>query len=64
LCFTFFTWRWWRTWNCRGNVSFYDNIHMMGFKLTNRACKWCWILVPETIASHFPDIIHPLEKKI
>lgn len=39
---------------------FYDNIHMMGFKLTNMGLQMVLdIEVPETIASHFPDIIHP-----
>ena len=39
---------------------FYDNIHMMGFKLTNSGLQMVLdIEVPETIASHFPDIIHP-----
>lgn len=39
---------------------FYDNIHMMGFKLVNTGLQMVLdIEVPETIASHFPDIIHP-----
>jgi predicted naringenin-chalcone synthase len=39
---------------------FYDNIHMMGFKLTNSGLQMVLdIEVPETIASHFPAIIHP-----
>lgn len=39
---------------------FYDNEHMMGFKLTNQGLQMVLdIDVPETIASHFPDIIHP-----
>jgi predicted naringenin-chalcone synthase len=39
---------------------FYDNIHMMGFKLTNMGLQMVLdIEVPEIIASHFPDIIHP-----
>lgn len=43
---------------------FYDNIHMMGFKLTNMGLQMVLdIEVPETIASHFPDIIHPFLKK-
>ena len=43
---------------------FYDNIHMMGFKLTNSGLQMVLdIEVPETIASHFPDIIHPFLKK-
>ncbi len=39
---------------------FYDATHMMGFKLVNTGLQM--ILdksVPETIASHFPKIIHP-----
>ncbi len=43
---------------------FFDSIHMMGFKLTNSGLQM--ILdgeVPEKIASHFPDIIHPFLKK-
>lgn len=39
---------------------FTDATHMMGFDLTNHGLKM--ILdpaVPETIASHFPDIVHP-----
>jgi predicted naringenin-chalcone synthase len=43
---------------------FYDNIHMMGFKLTNSGFKMVLdIEVPETIAAHFPDIIYPFLKK-
>jgi predicted naringenin-chalcone synthase len=43
---------------------FYDNIHMMGFKLTNTGLKMVLdIDVPDTIASHFPDIIHPFLEK-
>lgn len=43
---------------------FYDNIHMMGFKLTNSGLQMILdIEVPETIASHFPDIIHPFLEK-
>ena len=43
---------------------FYDNIHMMGFKLTNSGLQMVLdIEVPETIASHFPDIIHPFLSK-
>jgi predicted naringenin-chalcone synthase len=39
---------------------FYDNEHMMGFKLTNSGLQMILdIDVPGTIASHFPDIIHP-----
>ena len=43
---------------------FYDNIHMMGFKLTNSGLEMVLdIEVPETIASHFPTIIHPFLEK-
>ncbi|MNS46011.1 Alpha-pyrone synthesis polyketide synthase-like Pks11 [compost metagenome] len=43
---------------------FYNNIHMMGFKLTNSGLQMVLdIEVPETIASHFPDIIHPFLEK-
>ena len=43
---------------------FYDATHMMGFDLTNNGLQM--ILdqaVPETIADHFPKIIHPFLKK-
>ena len=43
---------------------FYDNIHMMGFKLTNSGLQMVLdIEVPDTIALHFPDIIHPFLEK-
>jgi alkylresorcinol/alkylpyrone synthase len=43
---------------------FYDNINMMGFKLTNSGLQMILdIGVPETIASHFEDIIHPFLQK-
>jgi predicted naringenin-chalcone synthase len=43
---------------------FYDNIHMMGFKLTNSGLQMVLdIEVPEKIASHFPDIINPFLEK-
>ncbi|MBF6642092.1 type III polyketide synthase [Flavobacterium sp. J49] len=43
---------------------FYDNIHMMGFKLTNMGLQMVLdIEVPETISAHFPDIIHPFLEK-
>lgn len=43
---------------------FYDNIHMMGFKLTNSGLQMVLdIEVPETIASHFPNIIYPFLTK-
>jgi predicted naringenin-chalcone synthase len=43
---------------------FYDAIDMMGFKLTNSGLQMVLdVEVPETIASHFPDIIHPFLAK-
>jgi predicted naringenin-chalcone synthase len=43
---------------------FYDNIHMMGFKLTNSGLQMILdIEVPEAIAFHFPNIIHPFLAK-
>lgn len=43
---------------------FYENEHMMGFKLTNSGLQMVLdVEVPETIASHFPDIIHPFLAK-
>lgn len=43
---------------------FYDNTHMMGFKLTNSGLQMVLdIEVPETIAAHFPNIINPFLKK-
>ena len=43
---------------------FYDNEHMMGFQLTNSGLQMVLdIEVPDTIASHFPEIIHPFLKK-
>ncbi len=43
-----------------GMYHFYDNEHMMGFKLTNSGLQMVLdIEVPDTIASHFPAIIHP-----
>ncbi|NGY37794.1 type III polyketide synthase [Flavobacterium sp. XN-5] len=43
---------------------FYDNEHMMGFKLTNTGLQMILdIEVPNTIASHFPAIIHPFLEK-
>ncbi|RZJ83716.1 MAG: type III polyketide synthase [Chryseobacterium sp.] len=39
---------------------FYDAEHMMGFKLTNSGLQMVLdIEVPDTIAGHFPEIIHP-----
>ena len=43
---------------------FYDAEHLMGFKLTNSGLQMILdIDVPETIASHFPDIINPFLEK-
>ena len=43
---------------------FYDNEHMMGFKLTNSGLQMVLdIAVPDTIATHFPAIIHPFLEK-
>jgi predicted naringenin-chalcone synthase len=43
---------------------FYDNIDMMGFKLTNSGLQMVLdIEVPNTIAAHFPEIIHPFLEK-
>jgi predicted naringenin-chalcone synthase len=43
---------------------FYENEHMMGFQLTNSGLKMVLdIEVPDTIASHFPAIIHPFLEK-
>ena len=43
---------------------FYDNIEMMGFKLTNSGLQMVLdVEVPETIANHFPQIIHPFLAK-
>jgi predicted naringenin-chalcone synthase len=43
---------------------FYDAIQMMGFKLTNSGLQMVLdIEVPDTIAAHFPDIIHPFLEK-
>lgn len=39
---------------------FYENEHMMGFRLTNSGLQMVLDAeVPDTIASHFPNIIHP-----
>jgi len=39
---------------------FFDAIHMMGFNLTNSGLQMVLdVEVPEKIAVHFPDIIHP-----
>jgi predicted naringenin-chalcone synthase len=43
---------------------FYENEHMMGFKLTNTGLQMILdIEVPNTIASHFPAIIYPFLEK-
>ncbi|NHM06864.1 type III polyketide synthase [Flavobacterium sp. CYK-4] len=43
---------------------FYDQAHMMGFKLTNSGLQMVLdVEVPETIAKHFPDIIRPFLAK-
>jgi len=43
---------------------FYDNIHMMGFKLTNSGLQMVLdVAVPDTISEYFPDIIHPFLAK-
>jgi len=43
---------------------FYDAEEMMGFKLTDTGLQMVLdVAVPETIASHFPDIIHPFLAK-
>lgn len=47
-----------------GMYHFYENEHMMGFKLTNSGLQMVLdIEVPDTIASHFPAIIHPFLEK-
>ncbi|HEX8562080.1 MAG TPA: type III polyketide synthase [Flavobacterium sp.] len=43
---------------------FYENEHMMGFKLTNSGLQMVLdIEVPNTISAHFPHIIHPFLEK-
>lgn len=43
---------------------FYDSEHLMGFKLTNSGLQMILdIDVPETIATHFPEIINPFLEK-
>jgi alkylresorcinol/alkylpyrone synthase len=43
---------------------FYDAEEMMGFKLTNTGLQMILdVAVPETIANHFPNIIHPFLAK-
>ncbi|WP_188406583.1 type III polyketide synthase [Psychroflexus salis] len=47
-----------------GMYHFYDATHMMGFDLTNSGLKMILdIEVPQTIADHFPKIIHPFLAK-
>lgn len=49
---------------CDEMYHFYDTIDMMGFKLTNSGLQMVLdIEVPNTIATHFPEIIHPFLKK-
>ena len=43
---------------------FYNAEEMMGFKLTDTGLQMVLdVEVPQTIASHFPDVIHPFLKK-
>jgi predicted naringenin-chalcone synthase len=43
---------------------FFDAEHMMGFSLTNKGLQMVLdVEVPETIASHFPEIINPFLEK-
>lgn len=43
---------------------FYDAEQMMGFKMTNTGLQMVLdVAVPETIANHFPEIIHPFLAK-
>ena len=43
---------------------FYDTEHMMGFKLANTGLQMILdVTVPETIAEHFPAIVHPFLEK-
>jgi predicted naringenin-chalcone synthase len=43
---------------------FFDAEHMMGFSLTNKGLQMVLdVEVPETIAAHFPEIIHPFLEK-
>nr|WP_315422364.1 type III polyketide synthase [uncultured Pedobacter sp.] len=43
---------------------FYEAEEMMGFKLTNTGLQMILdVVVPETIANHFPNIIHPFLAK-
>lgn len=47
-----------------GMYHFFDATHMMGFDLTNSGLKMILdIEVPQTIADHFPAIIHPFLKE-
>lgn len=43
-----------------GMYHFYEAVHLMGFNLTNSGFQTVLdIEVPEAIAAHFPDIVHP-----
>jgi predicted naringenin-chalcone synthase len=44
-------------------IIFYDNIHMMGFKLTNSGLQMVLDIGPETIVSHFPILFIHFRKK-
>ncbi len=47
-----------------GMYHFFDATHMMGFDLTNSGLKMILdIEVPQKIADHFPEIIHPFLEK-
>ena len=47
-----------------GMYHFYNATHMMGFDLTNSGLKMILDpMVPQTIAEHFPKIIHPFLKR-
>jgi predicted naringenin-chalcone synthase len=47
-----------------GMYHFYEAEHMMGFKLTNTGLQMVLdVEVPDTIAAHFPAIIHPFLDK-
>lgn len=47
-----------------GMYHFFDAEHMMGFKLTNTGLQMVLdVEVPDTIAAHFPAIVHPFLEK-
>ncbi|SFD75994.1 Predicted naringenin-chalcone synthase [Chitinophaga sp. CF118] len=47
-----------------GMYHFFDAEHMMGFKLTNTGLQMVLdVEVPDRIAAHFPDIVHPFLAK-